>query len=134
QVAGRGLLPLDQAMKPGAAAYSDLKALWHLPEMSALKEGRRFVPPHVQLILSDLCNQDCSFCAYRMSGGFSSEQFAGPAGEKNPNRKIPTDKAIEILNDCAALGVKAVQFTGGGEPTVHPEHMKLFNHALGLGL
>jgi MoaA/NifB/PqqE/SkfB family radical SAM enzyme len=117
-----------------AVAYSNLKAAWHLDEVLALREKRRFAPPHVQLILSDLCNQDCSFCAYRMSSGFSSENFAGPDGERNPNRKIPTAKALEILDDCAALGVKAVQFTGGGEPTVHPEHMLIFEHALSLGL
>lgn len=120
-------------MKPGAAAYSDLKALYHTGAIEKLRAGERFVPPHVQLILSDLCNQDCSFCAYRMSNGFSSENF-GENGNRNPNRKIPTAKAFEILTDCAELGVKAIQFTGGGEPTVHPDHMQIFAHALNLGL
>jgi MoaA/NifB/PqqE/SkfB family radical SAM enzyme len=121
----------DRRVKPGAAAYSDLKAAWHLHGIESLRLKQRFSPPHVQLILSDLCNQDCHFCAYRMSGGFSSENFAED-GNKNPNRKIPTEKALEILNDCAALGVAAIQFTGGGEPTVHPEHMAIFCHALDL--
>jgi MoaA/NifB/PqqE/SkfB family radical SAM enzyme len=116
------------------APYSDLKAAWHLDKIGELRRGGQIVPAQVQLILSDLCNQDCHFCAYRMSGGFSTEQFAGPNGEKNPNRKIPTDKAREILDDCASLGVKAIQFTGGGEPTVHPDHLFLFEHAQGLGL
>lgn len=119
-------------MRAGAAAYSDMKALWHLEEMQKLTQHKRFAPPHVQLILSDLCNQDCHFCAYRMSNGFSSENFSED-GNRNPNRKIPTDKAFEILNDCAAVGVKAIQFTGGGEPTVHPDHMAIFAHALNLG-
>jgi len=87
----------------------------------------------VQLILSDLCNQDCHFCAYRMTGGFSSEQF-GESGNKNPNRKIPTAKAIEIVDDCASLGVKAIQFTGGGEPTVHPDHLAIMEYAQDIGL
>jgi MoaA/NifB/PqqE/SkfB family radical SAM enzyme len=47
---------------------------------------------------------------------------------------IPAWKAKEILDDCAALGVKAIQFTGGGEPTVHPYHLELIQHALDLGL
>jgi MoaA/NifB/PqqE/SkfB family radical SAM enzyme len=115
-------------------AYSDLKAAWHLDKIEALRRGEQVVPAQVQLILSDLCNQDCHFCAYRMNGGFSSEQFAGPKGEKNPNRKIPTAKAIEILDDCASLGVKAIQFTGGGEPTVHSDHLLIFDHAQSLGL
>lgn len=114
--------------------YSSLKAAWHLDKIEALRLGRQVVPAQVQLILSDLCNQDCHFCAYRMSGGFSSEQFAGVDGEKNPNRMIPTVKAKEILDDCASLGVGAVQFTGGGEPTVHPDHLAIFEHAQYLGL
>ena len=114
-------------------AYSDLKAAWHIDKIRDMRLGLQVVPAQVQIILSDLCNQDCHFCAYRMSGGFSSEQFA-EGGNKNPNRKIPTKKAIEILDDCASLGVKAIQFTGGGEPTVHPDHLLIFEYAQNLGL
>jgi MoaA/NifB/PqqE/SkfB family radical SAM enzyme len=116
------------------SAYSDLKAAWHLDKIGDLRAGWQIVPAQVQLILSDLCNQDCHFCSYRMSGGFSSEQFAGENGEKNPNRKIATAKALEILDDCQSLGVKAIQFTGGGEPTVHPDHLHIFEYAQNLGL
>lgn len=116
------------------SAYSDLKAAWHLEKIDDLREGRQIVPAQVQLIISDLCNQDCHFCSYRISGGFSTEQFADANGNKNPNRKIPTLKAMEILEDCQILGVKAIQFTGGGEPTVHPDHMDLFRYAQDLGL
>ncbi len=91
------------------------------------------MPVHVQLILSDLCNQDCSFCAYRMSNGLSRELFV-TAETHNPNRKIETAKAEEIIRDCAALGVKAIQFTGGGEPTVHRDHERLFSLAQELGM
>jgi MoaA/NifB/PqqE/SkfB family radical SAM enzyme len=114
-------------------AYSDLKAAWHLDKLAAMRRGDPVVPAQVQLIISDLCNHDCHFCSYRMSGGFSTEQF-GENGNMNPNRKIPTPKAREILEDCAAIGVGAIQFTGGGEPTVHPDHMELFKYAQFLGL
>ena len=113
--------------------YSQLKPLWHLDRMDDLRKGRTTKPVHVQLILSDLCNQDCHFCAYRMSAGLSTELF-GTAKTHNPNRKIKTDKAEEIINDCAEMGVKAIQFTGGGEPTVHPDYLKLFALAQHLGM
>ena len=114
--------------------YSDLKAAWHTDRIAALRGGKPLPPAQIQLILSDLCNQDCSFCCHRSSEGFTSEQFAGPKGEKNPNRMMPKDKAIEILNDAATLGIDAIQFTGGGEPTVHPNHMALFGRAVALGM
>ena len=116
------------------SAYSDLKAAWHIDKIEELRRGHQVVPAQVQLILSDLCNQDCHFCAYRSSNGFSTEQFAGDKGERNPNRKIGLEKAIEILDDCASLGVKAIQFTGGGEPTVHPDHLHIFEYAQDIGL
>jgi len=115
-------------------AYSDLKAAYHLQDIADMREGKQIVPRQVQLILSDLCNQDCVFCSYRMSNGLSSEQFPDAEGNRNPKRMIPTEKAQEILFDCANLGVKAIQFTGGGEPTVHPDHMNLFETCLDLSM
>lgn len=115
-------------------AYSDLKAAYHLQDIARLRDGQQIVPRQVQLILSDLCNQDCVFCSYRMSNGLSSEQFPDADGNRNPRRMIPTAKALEILKDCADLGVGGIQFTGGGEPTVHPDHMALFETCLSLGM
>jgi MoaA/NifB/PqqE/SkfB family radical SAM enzyme len=118
----------------GEIAYSALKAAWHVDKIAALRRGEQVIPAQVQLIISDLCNQDCHFCAYRMSGGFSTEQFAGEHGEKNPNRTIPTSKCYEILEDCKTLGVQGIQFTGGGEPTVHKDHLAIFSYAQRIGL
>lgn len=109
--------------------FSPLKAAWHLEEIQDLRDGKSIVPVHVQLILSDLCNQNCHFCAYRMEGGFTSKYFGG-----NPVRFIPTAKALEILEDCREVGVKAIQFTGGGEPTVHKDWVRIIEYAQGLGL
>jgi len=120
------------------AAYSDLKAAWDIDRIAALRRGEQVVPSQIQLILSDTCNQDCGFCSYRMSTGLSSEQFVehipGGGVNRNPQRMIPYEKALEILEDAAEAGVHAVQFTGGGEPTVHPRHLDLFARALDLGL
>lgn len=113
--------------------YSQFKPLHHADRIDSLRGGFAPAPVHVQLILSDLCNQDCHFCAYRMSGGLSTELF-GTEKTHNPNRKIPTDKALQILDDCAAMGVKAIQFTGGGEPTVHAQHLEIIHYAQSLGL
>lgn len=119
------------------AAYSHLKSAWHLKQITQMRNGFQIVPKQVHFIISDLCNQDCHFCAYRSSTGFTNEQFGEDMGKgftMNPNRMIDMMKAIEILDDCFRLGVKAIQFTGGGEPTVHPDHMGIFAYAQGLGL
>jgi MoaA/NifB/PqqE/SkfB family radical SAM enzyme len=113
--------------------YSQAKPVYWLDRIATLRGGTMPPPVHVQLVLSDLCNQDCGFCAYRMSSGLSNELF--PEGKrKNPRRMIATPKAEEIIDDCAAIGVQAIQFTGGGEPTVHPDHLALFARAQAHGI
>lgn len=118
-------------------SYSNLKAAWHTGKIRQMREGKQIVPAQIQLVISDLCNHDCSFCAYRMSGYTSNQNF-GEATEagftNNPNRRIPADKCKEILGDAAAMGVGAVQFTGGGEPTVHRDHLGIFGFAMSRGL
>ncbi|WP_238537688.1 radical SAM protein [Zavarzinella formosa] len=72
----------------------------------------------------DRCNQSCGFCAYRLEGYSSNRLFGLPMADgtrdNNPNRSIPWVKLREIVDDCRDMGVRAIQLTGGGEPTLHP--------------
>lgn len=81
---------------------------------------------------------NCHFCAYRASNGLSVEQFGGLSKKglptHNPYRMIPAEKVREILRDAADIGIKAITWTGGGEPTAHPDHLELFREALDLGI
>lgn len=109
--------------------YAANKALHHIDRLVCMKKRRQPNPVHLYIVVSDACNQNCNFCAYRMKDYVHAEVFGD-----NPTRLIPTTKAIEILGDAARMGVKAIQFTGGGEPTMHKDLSKimLVAHALGL--
>lgn len=118
-------------------AYSALKFLHHPSQVEDLRTGRQPIPVQVQLVISDLCNENCSFCSYRADGYTSNQLFAiVENGERNsnPNRMILYDKVCEILDDCKKMGVKAIQITGGGEPTVHPDHARIFQDVLSCGM
>ncbi len=119
-------------------AYSPLKAAWHIDRIQDLRDKGDCVPVELQFILSDLCNHDCFFCAYRSEVGLSSSGFVEydtkGVRNHNPNRMISKAKAFSILNDAVLIGIKSVIFTGGGEPTVHPDHLAIMRHALDLGL
>lgn len=119
------------------AAYSPLKSAWHLERIAGMRAGEQVTPVGVQFIISDLCNHDCYFCAYRAKDGLSTEQFVvtdeDGTRNHNPVRMMSLDKAKEILKDLAAYDARSVTFTGGGEPTVHPNHLELFDYALSLG-
>ena len=116
--------------------YRPDKALFHADRLRVIQEGRQPYPVHVEMVLSDLCNQDCSFCAYRLEGYSSNELFNDPRSPvpRNPNRMLPTDKVMELLNDCKAMGVKAIQLTGGGEPTLHPAFDQIAHGVLDRGM
>jgi len=120
--------------------YSGLKALKYPHIIEAIREGeapfgyaRKPGPVHIQMILSDLCNQDCAFCAYR-DPGYTSSQLFHVDGDYNPKRFLPFDKVLEILDDCAWMGVKAIQLTGGGEPLVYPKFDKVVAAILERGM
>lgn len=124
-------------MSSGMNPYADSKILHHMDRIVSLSRGVIPAPVHVHLIISDKCNQNCAWCAYRDEGQ-SSELFvehrANGTRNENPDRYMPFGKAVEILSDLAGLGVKAIEFTGGGEPTVHPECATIMDKAHSLGL
>lgn len=117
-----------------SGAYAADKALAHPDRLAAMRAGRVPYPVHLHLILSDLCNLDCPGCAYRMEGYSSNELFKGEHGERNPRRFLSSDVALRVLDDCKAMGTLAVEFTGGGEPLMHPDAGLLLGHAQSRGL
>jgi MoaA/NifB/PqqE/SkfB family radical SAM enzyme len=111
--------------------YSPFKIVHHPDKLDQMRRGQQPIPLQVQLIISDLCNHSCNFCAYRLEGYTSNQNFGvkDPVTEvvnNNPNRMIPYEKCIEILDDCVEMGIPAIQITGGGEPTVHPKATEIF--------
>ena len=117
--------------------YRADKISHHADRIETLRRGALTVPVTVRVSISDLCNHDCSFCSFRMEDNLNNEWFGearGSGRQNNPSRMIPTMKMEELLEDMAAMGVLAVEFTGGGEPTVHPDHPRIFEHCLAAGL
>lgn len=107
--------------------YASNKALAHATHLQALAAGENPAPVHLQLILTNRCNHNCSFCAYRMDGYTSSEDFC--AGDQ-----MDTRAAFALLSEFADMGGRAVQLTGGGEPMVHPDFIDIVAYARLLGL
>ena len=97
--------------------YTPTKA-FHFPEvLEALpSDSGRITPPlHVRIKPTNVCNQSCWFCAY------GAENLVSFNKDSGKNRSfIPVEKMAEIVNDVISMGVKAVTFSGGGEPFVHP--------------
>jgi MoaA/NifB/PqqE/SkfB family radical SAM enzyme len=107
--------------------YSPLKIFHHREWLDKLRAGVDPPPIFVQLVPTNRCNQDCHFCAYRMSGYSSNERF-------QERDQLDWDKLKEIVQDCKDMGVKAIELTGGGEPLVHKNFLDLCKLILDSGI
>lgn len=74
----------------------------------------------VWLGITGRCQLQCAHC-YAESG---------PSGTHG---KLRTADWLRVIDQAVGLGVKAVQFIGG-EPTLHPDLVKLVGHVLNRGL
>lgn len=100
--------------------YSNLKFLRFPEHIEALRTQRTVAPVHIRIKPINQCNHDCWYCAYRVSNLHLGEDI-------DYDDKIPEAKMFEIVDDVIAMGVKAVTFTGGGEPLLYkplPEVVK----------
>lgn len=100
--------------------YSNLKFLRYTDHLDALRERQVVAPVHIRIKPFNHCNHDCWYCAYRVSNLTLGEDI-------DYKDAIPKDKMFEIVEDVIAMGVKAVTFSGGGEPLLYkplPEVVK----------
>jgi molybdenum cofactor biosynthesis enzyme MoaA len=70
--------------------------------LEAIRGGPAPPPRVVEISWQDRCNIDCFFCS-------TAEMRAG-------NSALPAERLLPLFDELAALGVRAVRLTGGGEP------------------
>lgn len=100
--------------------YSNLKFLRYPDRLAAQLDGRMAAPVHVRIKPINHCNHNCWYCAYRAAQLQLGE-------EMDVKDRLPEDKMAEIVEDVIAMGVKAVTFSGGGEPLLYkslPAHIE----------
>ncbi len=95
--------------------YTQMKAFHFMDKINSLPESSdKTLPPiHVRIKPTNVCNHNCIYCAYRSNNlqlgqNMSLKDF------------IPKAKMIDIINDLEDMGVKAITFSGGGEPFCYP--------------
>ncbi|MCP4216726.1 MAG: radical SAM protein, partial [bacterium] len=66
---------------------------------------------------TNVCNHNCYYCAYR-SGNLQLGK------DMEIKDFIPEAKMMELIDDWEEMGVKAITFSGGGEPFCYPYLLK----------
>ncbi|MAF13899.1 MAG: hypothetical protein CMI53_03330 [Parcubacteria group bacterium] len=96
-----------------------MKLLWNWDRVNDwLKTGDN-VPVLIEISPTNYCNAKCPWCFY---------------GGTHSGDGINKDVMLRTLSDMASMGIKAISWTGGGEPTLHP-NINEFNetaHKLGF--
>jgi MoaA/NifB/PqqE/SkfB family radical SAM enzyme len=95
----------------GLSPFTPLKLLRHADKVQAMLRGELVYPVSVEIDLSNTCPHDCPFCSFgtSKSQGYRQQNWV----------QFPTSRAVNLMHELAACGVKAITFTGGGEPLVH---------------
>lgn len=110
--------------------YSPYKLVNFPEKLRSLREERITAPIYLRIKPNNFCNQGCRFCTFK---------HGDPDGQNmheqvNHRDVIPREKMLEILEDAVAMGVKAITWTGGGEPLIYPHFVECQNRAVALGL
>lgn len=95
--------------------YSRMKIFHFKDKIDSLpKFNPAILPPtHIRIKPINACNHNCSYCSYRMEG-----QDLGM--DMNLKDFIPRERMMALIDDIVECGVKAVTFSGGGEPLLYP--------------
>ncbi len=97
-----------------ANKYSNLKILHYKDKIDSLPKSVEDIkaPLHVRLKPTNACNHRCRYCAYL-------EEDMQLGKDMNIRDSIPHAKMDEIIDDFIDMDVKAVTFSGGGEPLAY---------------
>lgn len=121
--------------------YSDLKIVQFPEKIQSFHDGIISAPIYVRIKPINRCNQDCHFCCYAQSWRKSSSQtdeidhiVSEMHRDMNESDTMPTAKAFELIDDLKEMGVKAVTFSGGGEPLLHKDIVAIMERVVAHGI
>lgn len=93
--------------------YSNIKIVGYPGKIQSFRDNILTEPIYVRIKPTNRCPHNCDWCVY-------VEDFSGMHEKCNKVDEIPTEKLLELVNDLADIGTKAIVWTGGGEPLGHP--------------
>tara|TARA_Y100000310_G_scaffold290318_1_gene317409 strand:- start:359 stop:1438 length:1080 start_codon:yes stop_codon:yes gene_type:complete len=95
--------------------YTQMKIFHFKDKIDSLpRENKKILPPiHIRIKPTNVCGHNCEYCAYRADNLQLGKDMV-------IRDFIPKEKMMEIIDDLDDMGVKAVTFSGGGDPFCYP--------------
>jgi MoaA/NifB/PqqE/SkfB family radical SAM enzyme len=97
------------------------KVSYHYDRVEAWENGEKIAPVSVDMALTRACGAMCSFC-YAM------------VQEPQDRGSVKTKEALNLLDDFAEVGIKAVSLVSDGESTLSKAYVPFIQHASELGI
>lgn len=110
-----------------ARLYTDSKILHFSSKIKNLLDGTLSAPIHIRLKPTNRCQHKCYYCCYRNKNLYLGEIMDTP-------KEISRQKMKEIVKDLKQMKVKAVTFSGGGEPLCYPYIVETIDSLLAGGI
>ena len=114
---------LDNSVKTkeGNLILDSHKLSFHYDRVEAWENGEKIAPISVDMALTRACGAMCSFC-YAM------------VQEPQERANIKIKEALNLLDDFAEVGIKAVSLVSDGESTLSKAYVPFIQHAAKIGI
>lgn len=89
--------------------YSDMKIFHHIDRIEKFMNGERPAPIYIRIKPTNICNQRCYYCGY-------ADDYIFDGREVSRRESIPWEILKRTLYEMREMGVKAVTYSGGGDP------------------
>jgi MoaA/NifB/PqqE/SkfB family radical SAM enzyme len=108
------------------------KLFGHLDRLAQIQAtGRTSAPINVEIDLSNRCSLGCEWChfAFTHTRGPLAGKREKPAGAVAGGDLMDPELARMIVHELAVAGARSITWTGGGEPTLHPNFDEIVRYA-----
>jgi len=122
--------------------YSDYKIFGFPEKLKSFEESTIAPPLYVRIKPTNRCNHDCYWCVYADS--FRKKNKADDFGsghiqsemhtEMVESDTMPKEKLLETLEIFKEIGVKAVTYSGGGEPLFYKHIVEIMEKTVSNGI
>lgn len=104
-----------------ASPFIQTKALCHVEKLEELQKNKVITPVTCEIDITDgFCNNKCKHCFFE-----TNEKYIPIIQDKK--------RVFGIFDELKELGVKGIEFTGGGEPLTHPDAKEIIEYACDCG-
>lgn len=113
------------------------KVFSHLDRLAVWQGGGKPAPVTLEWDLSNRCPWgclDCHFAYTHTKGPWTRDARRLPMLHDKGGDLADTDMVFRVLGQAAGAGVQGIVWTGGGEPTTHPDWLDIAAQAHAWGL